>query len=191
MELLAGIVALIVVMVGIITFGEGGYHWLSSMVEAAANAGEQAISDQSVGTAGTQPFVMDWDKGKDDLAYTMDDKRTDGDWKAFLDIAQNSLSPSSPQTPPRIKYMEYDNTHNTYTYNILNNFVSKLDATTTQGWLIGQSLPNQHQWALGRIDRQDGRAPIDFGDAFQSLVYGSDSIKLQSEVYLPPLSNLQ
>ncbi|OHE75228.1 MAG: hypothetical protein A2107_00825 [Verrucomicrobia bacterium GWF2_62_7] len=60
--------------------------------------------------------------------------------------------------------------------------------TTTSGWLIGQST---HQFALGRIDRQDGNGAVEFGSALQSLVYGRDSLNLQSQVFLPPITNVQ
>ncbi|MFA6562127.1 MAG: hypothetical protein WCV00_09505 [Verrucomicrobiia bacterium] len=198
LELLVGIIAMIVILVGIITFGEGGYHWLTSMTEAAGTAWGQAISDSSVTLAqasAPQQVLQTWvnnsgqtqrmrELGLDNMNYTFQDVAVSGDASAFYATARQTLN-ESVAGGTYIDYLNY-----TAPYLQIQPVFSRAfnNQTTTSGWLIGQST---HRFALGRIDRQDGNGVVEFGSALQSLVYGRDSINLQSQVFLPPITNVQ
>lgn len=201
LELLIGIIAMVAILVGIITFGEGGFHWLSSMNEAAGLAWSQAISPNSAATAqnsAPQAFIKDWDNdfyrnsrrmqelGLDGVSYTVGDTQTQGSRAAFNATAQQVLNQSIAGNP----YIEYQN----YTASYLRSqpvFAQALGQTDTSGWLIGESTPNTDRFALGRIDRGNGMV-VDFGSGLQALVYGPTTLLyLRSHVFLPPLSGLQ
>jgi hypothetical protein len=206
LELLIGILALMSIFVCIITFGEGGYHWLSSLNEASAVAWGQAVSPNSAALAqasAPQPFINDWintsggsqrmqelglgylpNSSTSVLQYNFQDVLVPGSPATFNATAQQVLGrPLVGGTD----YVDYLN----YTRPYLQSqplFSRALGQTTTSGWLLGQST---HRFALGRIDRQDGNGVIDFGSGLQALIYNRDSIDMQSQVFLPPLCGLQ
>ena len=201
MELLVGIIAFVVILVGIVTFGEGGYHWLTSMNEAAGMAWGQAISPNSVTMAQStapQAFIQTWNNTSGSspmlqglglgylpgtstsvLQYNFQDAQVGGSPGAFNLTAKQMLCQSIAGNPS----IDYS----TYTEPYLRSqpvFAQALQQSGTSGWLIGQST---HVFKLGRIDRGYG-TPVDFGSALQALVYGKSSINMQSQVFLPPLS---
>jgi len=198
MELLVGIIAMIVLLVGIITFGEGGFHWLTSMTEAAGTAWGQAISDNSVTMSqatAPQQVLQTWantsgqtqrmrELGLDNLNYTFQDVAVAGDASAFYTTAQRTLN----QSIAGGTYIDYLNYNAPYLQSQPVFARAFGNQASTSGWLIGLST---HRFALGRIDRQDGNGVVEFGSALQQLVYGRDSINLQSQVFLPPITNVQ
>lgn len=198
LELLVGIIAMVVIFVSIVTFGEGGYHWLTSMTEAAGTAWGQAISDNSVAIAqasAPQQVLQTWintsgqtqrmqELGLDNLNYTFQDVALAGNSSAFYTTARQTLNESIAGGT----YIDYLNYTAPYLQSQPVFSQAFNNQTTTSGWVIGQST---HTFALGRIDRQDGNGVIEFGSALQRLVYGRDSINLQSTVYLPPIARVQ
>lgn len=199
MELLVGIIALMVILVCIITFGEGGYHWLSSMNEAAAQAWGQAVLPNSATIAQStapQAFIQTWNNtsgsaqrmqelGLDSLNYNFQDTQVAGNPTVFDNTARQILSQSIAGNP----YIDYLN----YTQPYLRSqpvFAQALGQANTSGWLIGQSTATTDRFALGKIDRGTGPV-VDFGNGLQTLVYGRDTLYLRSSVFLPPLSGLQ
>lgn len=196
LELLVGIIAMVVIFVAIITFGEGGYHWFTSMTEAAGVAWGQAISDNSVASAQTSAQVLQtWvntsgqtqrmqELGLGNLNYTFQDVALAGNSSAFYTTAREVLN-ESIAGGTYIDYLNY-----TAPYLQSQPVFSRAfnNQTTTSGWVFGQST---HTFALGKIDRHDGNGVIEFGSALQRLVYGRDSIELQSTVYLPPIAKVQ
>lgn len=198
LELLVGIIAMIVILVGIISFGEGGYHWLSSMTEAAGTAWPLAISDSSATQAQSsapQQVLQTWvntsgqtqrmrELGLDNMNYTLQDVAVAGNPSAFYATARQVLN-ESISGGTYVDYLGYSGSYLKSQPIFLQAFNNQ---TTTSGWLIGES---SHTFALGRIDRQDGKGTVEFGSALQSLVYGRSSINLQSRVFLPPITNVQ
>lgn len=198
MELVVGIIAMIVILVGIVTFGEGGYHWLTSMTEAAGTAWEQAISDSSVTLAqvsAPQQIIQTWvntsgqtqrmrELGMENLNYTFQDVAVTGDASTFYATARQTLNESIAGGT----YIDYLNYVEPYLKSQPVFSRAFNNQAATSGWLIGLS---SHRFALGRIDRQDGNGVVEFGSAVQDLIYGSSSINLQSQVFLPPITNVQ
>jgi hypothetical protein len=207
MELMIGIIALVVIMVGIVTFGEGGYHWLSSVNEAANSAWVQSIAANSGSAAGTpEPFIKTWDNSfassqfaqqtdaqglgigympdgsTSVLQYNFKDAQVLGTAAQFNTIAKQILDQSIAGNP----YIAYLDSTETYLKS-QPLFAQAVAQPTTTGWLIGQS---SHVFKPGQIDRGYG-TPVDFGTALQNFVYGAGSLNLQSQVFLPPISGLQ
>ncbi len=197
-ELLVGIIAMIVILVGIISFGEGGYLWLSSMTEAAGTAWTQAISDGSATLAQSsaqQQVLQTWvntsgqtqrmrELGLGNLNYTLKDTAVITDPSAFYATARQTLN-ESISGGTYADYLNYSRSYLTIQPVFSQAFNNQ---TTSSGWLIGES---SRTFALGRIDRQDGNGTVEFGSALQSLIYGRSSINLQSQVFLPPITNVK
>ena len=201
-ELMIGIIAFVVIMVGIITFGEGGYHWLTSVNEAAALAWNQAISPNSGSMAGTpEPFIQDWSNNSGSspmlqglglgylpgtqtsvLRYNFQDRQVAGSPAVFNYVAGQMLNASIAGNP----YINYGAYAEPYLKS-QPQFQQALSQSTTGGWLIGDST---QVLKLGWIDRGYG-TPVEFGTALQTMVYGADRLNLRSQVFLPPLSGLQ
>lgn len=202
-ELLIGIIAMIAILIGIITFGEGGYHWLSTMNEAAALAWIQAVSPNSASLAQTtvQPFLRTWDNadgssrrmqelglgllpdGTGVLQYNFHDTQVTGSRTVFNSTAREVMSQPIAGNPNYIDYLNY-------TQPYLRSqpvFSRAVGETGTSGWIMQSST---HRFALGRIDRGYD-TPVDFGNGFQRLFYNRDWVDMQSFVFLPPLSGLQ
>ncbi len=204
MELMIGIIAFVVIMVGIVTFGEGGYHWLSSINEAATMAWSQSISPSSSGFGSSeQTFIRTWNNTSGSsamlqglglgylpgtstsvLQYNFQDTQMIGSSATFNSIAQQMLNLPFAGNP-YIAYLDYPAKKPFLTSQQV--FAPALQQSGTSGWLIGEST---HIFKLGQIDRGYG-TPVDFGTALQSLVYGRSSIDMQSQVFLPPLTGLQ
>lgn len=198
LELLVGIIAMIAILVGIITFGEGGYHWLTSMTEAAGSAWTQAISDNSLAlsqSSGQQQVIQTWvntsgqsqrmrELGLGNINYTFQDQMVSGNPSAFYATARQTLNESVAGGT----YIDYLNYGAPYLRSQPIFAQAFNNQTTSSGWLIGEST---HTFALGRIDRQDGNGVVEFGSAVQQLIYRRDSINLQSQVFLPPISKVQ
>jgi hypothetical protein len=179
MELLVGIIALVVILVGIVQLGEGGFQQLNTIFAALRDASQNAISGQASGT----PYMMiqDWADGRDQLAYTADDQAVYVASSSFYNLARNALSEpvDYPAYAPYQQFGQY-------------NFASRLDpgAMTTSGWAIpGLSSRDLTTGGVYEHEQPDAQTPsVQFGDALQRLVYDSDKITVRSEVYLPPLS---
>lgn len=204
LELLLGIIAFVVILVGIVAFGEGGYHWLTSVTEASRDAWAMAINSQN-GTSGTvqQPYIGDWNNTSGSstmlqglglgylpgtstsvLQYNFQDTQMGGSPAAFNSTAQQVLCQSMAGN----RYIDYGS----YTEPYLpsqKQFAQALQQSTTGGWMVGMSPV--HTFALGQINRGNGQPVVDFGYALQNLVYGHSPISMQSQMVLPPLSNLQ
>ena len=202
-ELLIGLIALMLILVGIVTFGEGGYHWLSAMNEAAAAAWSSSITPNRPTVSAS--FIGDWANTSGSstmlqnlgigylpgtstsvLQYNFQDTQVSGSSAAFNSTAQTMLSRQIAGDP---NYIDYQNFTRPYLKSqpVL---AQALQQTTTGGWCFGQSTSSTDRFALGKIDRGNGFV-VDFGSGFQSLVYGQDTLYLRTSVYLPPITGLQ
>ncbi|MCX7824068.1 MAG: hypothetical protein N2689_00730 [Verrucomicrobiae bacterium] len=59
-EMVVALVAMVVIMVGIITFGDGGYQYVRSILEMSGSASQEAIDPNSVGTPVNFDFYSSW-----------------------------------------------------------------------------------------------------------------------------------
>lgn len=174
-EMILALLAMVVIMVGIVTFGEGGYHQIASMLTALSDASQGAIMGASSGE--TYPLIQDWDAGSDNRNYTPDDRAIYTGQSSFYANSRAALSSPLDYPNYRTGIPAFDQ-HN-LTAQIPNGVV-------TGGW----STPgiDSRNMSLGGIER--GSERVDFGDALQRLVYGADKISIRNEVYWPVLSNL-
>ncbi len=179
-ELVLALVAMVVIMVGIVTLGEGGYHQIASMFIALRDASEGAILGVSSGE--TYPLIQDWDAGSDDRNYTPDDRANYTGQSSLYTISRTTLSQVGNGQP-----LDYPN----YTLGVAafdqHNLTTQIpNGAVTGGW----STPgvDSRNLTLGSIER--GSERVEFGNALQRLVYGADKITIRNEVYWPQLSNL-
>jgi hypothetical protein len=179
-EMILALLAMVVIMVGIVTFGEGGYHQIASMLTALSDASQGAIAGTSSGE--TYPLIQDWDAGTDNRNYTPDDRANYTGQSSFYTTSRTALSQTGNGQP-----LDYPN------YNLgvppfdQHNLATQIPSgAVTGGW----STPgiDSRNMTLGGIER--GSERVDFGDALQRLVYGADKISIRNEVYWPVLSNL-
>lgn len=207
-EFLVGIIGLIAIMICIITFGEGGFHWLSAVNEAASQAWTQAVSPNSATLAQSstpQAFIQTWnnDSGSSQrmqdlglgylpnsstsvLQYNFQDVLVTGNSSPFTTTAREVLSQPLAGDPNYVDYLNYTRTY----LRSQPVFSRALGQSGTSGWLIGQSTATTDRFALGKIDRGNGTV-VDFGNGFQKLIYAKDTLYLRSTVFLPPLTGLQ
>ncbi|MBI5394744.1 MAG: hypothetical protein HZA91_05535 [Verrucomicrobia bacterium] len=179
-EMVLALVAMVVIMVGIVTLGEGGYHQIASMLAALRDASTGAILGASSGE--TYPLVQDWDAGADNRNYTPDDRANYTSQASLYTTSRTALSQVGNGQP-----FDYPN------YNLgiqqfdQHNLTTQIpNGAVTGGW----STPgiDTRDLTLGGIER--GSERVEFGNALQRLVYDADKITIRNEVYWPQLSNL-
>jgi len=219
LELLMGIIALLVILVGIVTFGEAGYYWLSATTEAAGDAWTQVINEANMQGAGRrapplplQQLVSTWGQSLSSIDiqnqnnfgtgfnYTMRDQKTYYNGDPFFDGATGQrgineiLSPTSGLSATNycVNYRLYDPTYVQRNLALLVPGGSQNDANM---FLMGSSR-NYDRLTLGRIGRQDGMTGSDYRGTsgrspLQVLVYDQDSFDMHTDVYLPPIANVQ
>ncbi len=154
-ELMAGMVAVVVLLAGLIQLISLTRAETDVMNEARAEAGRDAMN--SVYSDGNANYIRDWEKAADEKAYTRDDEFTDGDTARFRSVvvarAGNSQS-------------DWDTLNS-----VPNNRISALGA--------GQDPAR----AFGLVRGYESET-IQLLPATRSLIYRADEIELESEVYM-------
>jgi len=179
-EMVLALVAMVVIMVGIVTLGEGGYHQIASMLTALSDASTGAILGASSGE--TYPLIQDWDAGSDNRNYTPDDRAIYTGQSSFYTLSRSALSQTGNGRP--LDYPNYNLGNPPFDQNNLTTQIP--NGAVTGGW----STPGIDSRNISAGDIERGSERVDFGDALQRLVYGADKITIRNEVYWPVLSNL-